>query len=221
MGGVVVLLALAGCGMPGDDGGAQGWEPQVTQELRSDPDDGGELRDPEQGGEHRAYPEHERRSDPCEGGERQSDPDDGGEVQRGAASVAFDAETGVLTVTGGERNDVIEIGRTRAGAILVDGSTVEVEGREVSVVTTTLIQVFGQGGNDELVLDESNGVLPSAALDGGTGRDRLVGGSSSDVLLGGDGNDHLRGGDGDDLLMGGAGIDQLDGGAGDNVLLAD
>ena len=40
-----------------------------------------------------------------------------------------------------------------------------------------MIQLFGQGGNDTLSLDEANGALPSANLFGGDGNDILTGGS--------------------------------------------
>jgi Ca2+-binding RTX toxin-like protein len=37
-----------------------------------------------------------------------------------------------------------------------------------------MIQVFGQGGNDTITLDESNGALPAVQLFGG-GNDTLLG----------------------------------------------
>jgi len=51
-----------------------------------------------------------------------------------------------------------------------------------------LIQVFGQGGNDTITLNESNGALPAAELFGGTGNDVLTGGSGGDLLFGQSGN---------------------------------
>ena len=57
--------------------------------------------------------------------------------------------------------------------------------------TPALIQVFGQGGNDTISLDETNGALPAAQLFGGAGNDTLTGGSGNDQLFGGAGNDTL------------------------------
>jgi Ca2+-binding RTX toxin-like protein len=45
------------------------------------------------------------------------------------------------------------------------------------------------------------------------------GGDDDDVLIGSDGPDILLGGNGDDVLLGGLGIDILDGGPGDNVVI--
>src|SRR5262249_10945989 len=82
----------------------------------------------------------------------------------------------------------------------------------------------GGAGNDTLTLDETNGGLPQASLDGGAGNDVLTGGavavapgfaSSFDTLLGGARDDTINGGAGADFINGGAGDDLLFGGAGD------
>ena len=93
--------------------------------------------------------------------------------------------------------------------------------RHPTVANTTLIEVFGQSGNDTIALDETNGALPNAALFGGNGTDTLIGGSGNDVVVGGTGNDvALLGagndtflwnpGDGSDIVEGQAGVDRLD-----------
>jgi len=81
--------------------------------------------------------------------------------------------------------------------------------------------VFGQGGNDTITLDESNGALPAAQLFGGAGNDVLTGGSGADLLFGGAGNDTLLGKGGNDLLFGGAGNDVLTGGDGDDQVFGE
>ena len=87
-----------------------------------------------------------------------------------------------------------------------------------TVANTTLIQVFGQGGNDTITLDESNGALPAANLFGGDGNDILTGGSGNDMLFGQAGNDILLGKGGNDFLFGGDGNDTLTGGDGDDQM---
>ena len=84
-----------------------------------------------------------------------------------------------------------------------------------------MIQVFGQGGNDTITLDETNGALPAAQLFGGAGNDVLTGGSGNDQLFGGAGNDILFGKGGDDLLFGGAGNDTLIGGTGSDQMFGE
>ena len=89
-------------------------------------------------------------------------------------------------------------------------------GGTATVANTTLIQAFGQGGNDTITLNEANGALPAANLFGGTGDDTLTGGSGADQLFGQGDNDTLLGKGGNDLLFGGDGNDTLTGGDGDD-----
>ena len=77
--------------------------------------------------------------------------------------------------------------------LLVNGGAVSVLGGTPTVANTSLIQVFGLGGNDQLSLDETNGALPAANLFGGDGNDTLTGGSANDLLFGQAGNDTLLG----------------------------
>ena len=81
----------------------------------------------------------------------------------------------------------------RTGTILVNGGAVAVKGGTPTVANTKKLQVFGQGGDDIITLDESNGALPSANLFGGAGNDTLIGGSGGDMLFGQSGNDTLLG----------------------------
>ena len=74
-----------------------------------------------------------------------------------------------------------------------------------TVSNTNLIQAAGNGGNDTIALDETNGLLPKAQLFGGDGNDMLTGGSGDDFLLGDAGNDTLLGQGGKDALLGGVG----------------
>ena len=50
--------------------------------------------------------------------------------------------------------------RDSAGNILVNGGTVKVVGGKPTVADTSEIDVFGQDGNDNISVNEANGVLP-------------------------------------------------------------
>src|SRR5206468_2745229 len=97
---------------------------------------------------------------------------------------SFTAGAGTLTVFGDAANNTITVSRNAAGTILVNGGAVQVVGGTPTVANTSLIQVFGQGGNDTVALDETNGALPAAFLFGGAGNDILTGGSGADQLFG-------------------------------------
>src|SRR5262249_42876458 len=122
---------------------------------------------------------------------------------------------------GDNLDDTIVMSRDAAGQILVNGGAVPIAGGQATVANTALTQVFGQGGNDTITLDESNGALPAAQLFGSAGNDVLTGGAGADRLFGGAGNDPLFGKGGNDLLFGGAGNDVLTGGDGDDQVFGE
>jgi Ca2+-binding RTX toxin-like protein len=132
-----------------------------------------------------------------------------------ATTASFD-NSGVLSVFGDAQDNSIVISRDAAGKILVNGGAVAVNGGTPTVANTSLIQVFGLGGNDTIAISEVNGALPAANLFGGEGNDVLTGGSGADKLFGQAGNDTLLGKGGNDLLFGGADNDTLTGGDGDD-----
>lgn len=131
-----------------------------------------------------------------------------------ATTAGFSA--GVLSVTGDNADNTITISRNAAGTILVNGGAIAVTGGTPTVATTSLIRVFGLGGNDVLTLSEVNGALPKANLFGGQGNDTLTGGSGADQLFGEAGNDTLLGKGGNDFLFGGTENDTLTGGDADD-----
>src|SRR5205085_10304018 len=108
-----------------------------------------------------------------------------------AITATFNA--GTLTEFGDTLDNAITTSRDAAGIILVNGGAVAVQGGTPTVANTALLQVFGQGGDDQLALNESNGALPAAYLFGGAGNDTLTGGSGADLLFGQTGNDTLLG----------------------------
>lgn len=136
-------------------------------------------------------------------------------------TASFSPGAGLLSVFADSLDNNVRLSRNAAGQILIDGGAVAVRGGTPTVANTTLIQVFGQGGNDTIVLDESNGALPAAHLFGGAGNDSLTGGSGSDMLFGQAGNDTLLGKGGNDLLFGGTDNDTLIGGAGDDQMFGE
>ena len=132
---------------------------------------------------------------------------------------------GVLTVTGDNHDNVIEVSRDALGTLLVNGGTVTITGGAPTVANTTLVQILGLAGNDTLTVNDANGPMPAANLSGGDGDDILTGsaaddvldgGAGDDILIGNAGNDTLIGGPGNDILNGGRGVDQMFGGDGDD-----
>jgi Ca2+-binding RTX toxin-like protein len=143
-------------------------------------------------------------------------------------SVSASAAGGVLTVLGDNGNNAITVSRDLAGNLLVNNGAVAITGSPATVATITSIHVSGLDGNDNIALDETNGVLPAASISGGNGNDTVTGGSGADVLngdagndvlFGKAGNDTLNGGDGNDSLTGGTGSDQVNGDAGNDRMI--
>src|SRR6478672_5332579 len=126
-----------------------------------------------------------------------------------AVTSRFTRGVGILSTFGDGLDNTIDISRNAAGNILVNGGAVAVLGGTPTVANTAQIQVFGQGGNDTITLNEANGALPAALLFGGAGNDTLLGKGGNDFLFGGDGNDTLTGGDGDDQAFGQGGNDRM------------
>jgi len=135
-----------------------------------------------------------------------------------ATRATFSPGAGLLSVFGDNLDNTIVASRDAAGTIRINNGAVSIAGGQPTVANTATIQVFGQGGNDTISLDETNGALPAAQLFGGAGNDTLTGGSGNDLLFGQAGNDILLGKGGNDLLFGGDGNDTLAGGVGDDQM---
>jgi Ca2+-binding RTX toxin-like protein len=133
-----------------------------------------------------------------------------------SAATTASFSNGVLTVLGDAANNSIVLSRDAAGRILVNNGAIVVVGGSPTVANTSLIQVFGLGGNDVISLDETNGALPRANMFGGGNNDTVTGGSGGDQLFGQAGNDTLLGRGGFDLLFGGTENDTLTGGDADD-----
>src|SRR6185503_7167006 len=135
-----------------------------------------------------------------------------------AIKASFIPGAGLLSVFGDDLDNAVTISRNAAGLILINGGAVQITGGTPTVANTTQMLVFGQAGNDMLVIDESNGALPPAQMFGGAGNDTLVGGSGDDQVFGEGGNDRMiwNPGDDTDLFEGGDGTDtaEVNGGNG-------
>src|SRR5207248_1732257 len=83
-----------------------------------------------------------------------------------AVTASFLPGPHVLSVFGDLLSNTITISRDAAGKILVNGGAVPVLGGTPTVANTSVIQVFGLGGNDQITLNEANGALPQALLFG-------------------------------------------------------
>jgi len=59
---------------------------------------------------------------------------------------------------------------------LINGGAVTVTGGKPTVANTVMSSIFGQGGNDTITLNETNGALPAAQIFGGMGNDVITGG---------------------------------------------
>lgn len=125
-------------------------------------------------------------------------------------------EDGVLTINGDSASNSLNVGRTMAGAITVNG--VVILGGQATVDNVAVIGMDGGEGNDTLRIDETNGPMPPAKLVGGVGNDKLTGGSADDIIDGADGADSIDGGAGGDRIDGGAGNDKVVGGPGNDTV---
>jgi Ca2+-binding RTX toxin-like protein len=142
---------------------------------------------------------------------------DGGTGENVLIEGGLNLTSGIVTVFGDAADNTITISRTAAGAILSNGVPLG----SATVANTSLVRVFGRGGNDTVTVSEANGALPPAFLFGGAGNDSLLGGSGADLVFGGTGNDPLQGKGGGDLLFGGAGDDTLTGGDADDQVFGE
>jgi len=95
--------------------------------------------------------------------------------------------------------------------------------------TPTSIVINSGAGNDRVTISGARGAIGiDAAVDGGTGNDRIQTAAGDDDVEGGDGADTILSGSGDDFVLGDAGNDNINaghdddqvyGGAGNDTLL--
>jgi Ca2+-binding RTX toxin-like protein len=150
-----------------------------------------------------------------------TEPDIGSGDDFSILAVTGSFSSGIVTLIGDALDNTITVSRNAAGTILANGGAIPILGGTPTVANTSLIQVFGLGGNDTITLNESNGALPRANLFGGAGNDTITGGSGGDMLFGQNDNDVLLGKGGFDFLFGGAGDDVLTGGDADDQVFGE
>lgn len=140
---------------------------------------------------------------------------------RAMLSATFDDGTGVLTLQGTERADVISVSKGRdAGSVVVRGVDGVKKDAVFTQVSAVVIETFG--GNDKVSIGRGirapNGALMSFTVDVGNGNDSVDAGDGNDTIRGRDGNDTIRGRGGDDRIEGGNGNDSCNGEGGDDDL---
>ena len=140
---------------------------------------------------------------------------------RAMLSATYDVGTGVLTLQGTERADVISVSKGRdAGSVVVRGVDGVQKDAVFTQVSGVVIETFG--GNDKVSIGRGvrapNGALMSFTIDVGNGNDSVDAGDGNDTIRGGDGNDSIRGRGGDDRIEGGNGNDSCNGEGGNDDL---
>lgn len=113
-----------------------------------------------------------------------------------STGVVAEVENGILTVTGTEQADNIEVKQTTTEVIVsafaANGNT-KLASWNFSRDQVSEIVFFGFGGNDTFL----NGSSVNCTVYGGDGNDRLVGGTGKNIL---------DGGNGDNMVIGGTGV---------------
>lgn len=159
------------------------------------------------------------------------------EVKAAAITAALSA-SGVLTISGTESNDHVNVYSDKSGVVVYrmqfsnspnGGAPVETPAAVIPITVAGKTQMGllrsqvksitmdMKSGNDRVTLKSD---IP-ATVYGSHGSDVLTAGSGAASLYGGSDNDLLYGGTGNDFLYGGKGNDQIFGGMGDDQLLGE
>ncbi len=117
----------------------------------------------------------------------------------------------LLTVNGGDGNDVINSNGANLGFIRV--SLIGGLGDDTLVGGSGIDSLDGGDGDDSLNAQGGNDLIF-----GGNGDDTILGGTGNDRVIAGDGTDNVDAGAGDDSVSGGVGADTIAGGDGNDTL---
>ena len=131
------------------------------------------------------------------------------------------------SVYGYSSDDSMSVTRTNVGFIPFVG--IQSAGLPVTNLygftnTSSVLRMFGLGGNDSIKVASGVEDLTQIQVDGGDGNDYLsadatiIGGAGNDTLVGGVGNDLLDGGEGNNTFLLSSGDDTLIGGFGFDIL---
>jgi hypothetical protein len=123
----------------------------------------------------------------------------------------------VLVVLGTENSDHIHVQPAANNMIEV---TIDTTGFDQTFDASKLsrIQIYGQGGNDNISVDQS--ILIPAMIFAGDGNNDIQTGDGNTVVVGGGGKINIVGGAGRDLLIGGGGKATIDAGIGESIVIA-
>ncbi len=127
-----------------------------------------------------------------------------------------DSTTG-MDVTGGDGNDVFELGGTND---TVDGGA----GNDTITATGGDNNISGGDGDDYIVTGDGDDVIDLGEgndfVDSGAGDDTITNDGGNNMVIAGDGNDSITLGDGDNYINSGAGDDTITAGNGDNDVIS-
>jgi Ca2+-binding RTX toxin-like protein len=101
-------------------------------------------------------------------------------------TATFDATLGILNVVGDDTSNSITVTKGPNNTLIVNGGSVVIDGGTPNLNNTILVQVFGNGGNDQLDLSDLNAPQLNANLFGGAGNDTLNAGTRTAIVEGGD-----------------------------------
>ena len=124
---------------------------------------------------------------------------------------------GVLTITGTEASDVLEVQlRSEDNELRVQDNGRETE---FPLGSVQKIVINGLGGNDFIEYSGRDGGLAiPGELSGGNDSDTIQGGLGNDTITGGPGRDRIQGKEGDDLIAGNGSSDFIEGGEGNDTI---
>jgi Ca2+-binding RTX toxin-like protein len=161
-------------------------------------------------------------------------------------AATLDAELGILTITGGDEKNIIQIqvadtldANTPATSFAVLESTTTaaspplsfpteqqildyIDGATTPIVTNFSFDAVREvrietGGGDDLII-LGNKLGRPAFIDSGGGNDSISAGIGDDTITGNTGNDYVFGHDADDVIGGGLGADEILGGDGHDTV---
>lgn len=135
----------------------------------------------------------------------------------GAVTLSTVDSTTGMDVTGGDGNDVFELGGTND---TVDGGA----GNDTITATGGDNNISGGDGDDDIVTGDGDDVIDLGEgndfVDSGAGDDTITNDGGNNTVIAGDGNDSITLGDGDNYINSGAGDDTITAGNGDNDVIS-
>jgi Ca2+-binding RTX toxin-like protein len=129
--------------------------------------------------------------------------------------LAASLSAGVLTVTGTNSADIIELDLRDNGQLKVEINDVE---QNFSYSAVNRIVINAQKGADTVEFNQRNPILKGSRVNAGPGNDTVEGTAGRDTIYGSSGHDVLDGRAGSDIIYGEAGRDVIEGKNGNDKL---